>query len=291
MSITRPKLLLDANVFRSLASRELAQHEARLLRVAGHREPPLLWVAPVTFDELLCHVRVEEAADFSHFREAFSWMDRLCGNGGMAEDILWVVLRRALVAVPPYDGQISVLLNWLRRKLIKTQSFEDLDAELLGAIEAERANYTQRLNAWLARRRTIHDKARVPPKAGEPRLEGKKMVVGALLELTRTQAEPYAAAWGPLRPEAELKHEMREVIAFALAFLNNSRNRDGYNVEKNDDDYNDGWLLEYLPAGYTLVTGDRRLHGTVVNGGCRDPRIVDVAGALDIAEAVLAGEQ
>ena len=60
---TSPKLLLDANVFRDLANGAIPQFEERLRRVAAFRSPPLLWICPITFDEIVSHIPTITLAD------------------------------------------------------------------------------------------------------------------------------------------------------------------------------------------------------------------------------------
>ena len=111
----------------------------------------------------------------------------------------------------------------------------------------------------------------------------------AFFEISRKYAEPYLSEWGPFRPEEEQRREQREMAAFELVRLINSRNPQGYNVRKHEGDYNDGWLLGYLSVGYRLVTNDRRLRNSIEMAGCKDPRISDVGEAVELAEAWLAG--
>ena len=47
-----PMLLLDTNVFRDLADGKLTTYEKRLLEIAKHRSPPLLWTCPIVGDEI-----------------------------------------------------------------------------------------------------------------------------------------------------------------------------------------------------------------------------------------------
>jgi hypothetical protein len=185
-----PKLLLDANVFRDLADGNLGVYEARLLEVASFRSPPLLWVCPTTFDEIVSHIRAEEAARFPHFREALRWMDRLCGNAGMAEDFPWILWHGLFVGSAPYDkGELSVLLNQLRRELIKAQRFEEVSQENIEAILWIRQDAKRRIDKWAEGKRELHEKARPEPKPGEPRIEGKVAMASAILDSSRKYAE------------------------------------------------------------------------------------------------------
>jgi hypothetical protein len=287
-----PRSLLDANVFRDLARGKLRKYEARLLRVAEYKSPPLLWVCPTTFQEIVSHVRVEEADMFQHFRDSLRWMDRLCGNSGMAEDLPWVALR-GVFAGPgaPYDNpSLSVSLNRVRRTLIKVERFEDVPAEILEAITTVRAEAIKKIDSWAERTAAMQAAVRVEPGPGEPRHEGKEMVSSLELEISRKHAEPFRPLWGEFRTDEDQRREQREMIAFELSRLLNARNPKGYNVDKHRGDYHDGWLLAYLAAGYHLVTGDARLLSALRMGGCTDARVVDVAGALKLAEAWLAAE-
>src|SRR5688572_1758949 len=93
MASEPPKLLLDANVFRALVEGSLDQYKDRLLKIATCRKPPVLWACPTTFTELAGHVRVAQAHRFEEIREALLWMERLCCNEGMAEQVYWTLVR------------------------------------------------------------------------------------------------------------------------------------------------------------------------------------------------------
>jgi hypothetical protein len=282
-----PKLLLDANVFRDLADGTLAQLEQRLLHVAAHRSPPLLWTCPIVFDEIVCHVRAEEAERFEHFRDALRWMDRLCGNAGMAEDLGWVLRRAVFARAVLYDGELSTVLNKFRRRLIKLGRFADVPEDLLEAVSGLRVESRERIDAWATRHRQIQSFARAEPKPGERRIEGKVATSNAFFEISRKHAAADMPVWGPFRPEAEQRAEQREMAAFELAHLLKARSREGYNVEKHEGDYNDGWLLAYPSVGYRLITGDVRLRRALEMAGCTNPRVSDVGEAVDIAESWL----
>jgi hypothetical protein len=284
-----PKLLLDTNVFRDLADGTLAQFEQRLVNVAWHRSPPLLWACPITFDEIVCHIRAEEADRFEHFREALRWMDRLCGNLGMAEDLPWVLRRGVFTRAVSYDGVLSTVLNWARRRLIKVERFADVPEDLIDNIGRLRAQSRENIEAWNGRRRQMQKRARVEPKPGEPRVEGTVAASGAVLVVSRRHVEVDLPVWGPFRSDDDQRMNQREMAAFELSHLLKARHRQGYNVQKHEGDYNDGWLVAYTAAGYHLVTGDRRLRRALEMGECKDPRVLDVHEALDVAEAWLAG--
>ena len=52
------------------------------------------------------------------------WVDRLCGNAGTAEDLPWVLRRGVVAGSVPYDNEkLSVILNQVRRDLIKAERF------------------------------------------------------------------------------------------------------------------------------------------------------------------------
>jgi hypothetical protein len=185
-----PKLLLDANVFRDLADGALPQYQHRLLRVAAFRSPPLLWICPITFDEIISHIRAEEAHRFEHFRDSLRWVDRLCGNAGLAEDLPWI-LRRGVFAGPgaPYDNQkLSATLNQVRRDLIKVERFANVPAQIVDVVPKIRKDALQRINKWAAHWREPHAKVGVEPSPGEPRLEGKALVSSIVLEISRKHA-------------------------------------------------------------------------------------------------------
>ena len=287
-----PKLLLDANIFRDLADGALAQFEQRLLRVATHRSPPLLWTCPIVFDEIVCHVRAEQADRFEHFRDALGWMERLCGNAGMAEDLGWVLRRAVFARAVPYDGELSTVLNQFRRRLIKIDRFADIPKDLLEAVAGLRAESRERIDASGRSATARSRRSRAPSRSpAEPGIEGKIATSNAFFEISRKHAAADMPVWGPFRPEAEQRQEQREMAAFELAYLLKARSREGYNVEKHEGDYNDGWLLAYPSVGYLLITGDVRLRRALEMAGCTNPRVSDVGEAVDIAESWLASSR
>ena len=89
-----------------------------------------------------------------------------------------------------------------------------------------------------------------------------------------------------MRSREEIKERQREFIAFELAFVLKCGNRDGYNVRKYANDYNDALLCRYPSAGYTLVTSDRRMIDALREGRCKDPRVIGIEEALNLAEGV-----
>jgi hypothetical protein len=167
-----PKLLLDTNVFRDLAEGKLAAYEERLLEVAKHRSPPLLWACPIVFEEIACHIRAKEADQFEHFRDALRWMDKLCSNLGMAEDLPWVLRRGVFEREIPYDGALSTAVNQIRREVITLERFTDVPAGLLEIINKTRVQARERLDAWAVRRKAIQEAARSKPQPGERGVDG-----------------------------------------------------------------------------------------------------------------------
>jgi hypothetical protein len=282
-----PKLLLDTNVFRDLADGNLRMDEARLLRVAENKSPALLWISPMTFDEMAAHVRADEAGQFTHFRDALRWVDRLCGNLGVAEDLPWILRRGAFASAPLYDSRRLVGMNVARRELIKLDRFADVPPRLVDTVKRLRADLTQRIDAWNEGRRQMQALVRAQPESGEPGLDARLVVADAVLEISRKQAGAQSPDWGAFRSEDEQRREQRELAAFELSHLLNGQNPHGYNVDKHRGDYHDGWLLAYLAAGYHLVTSDARLRSALRLGGCEDPRVLDVGAGLDLAEAWL----
>jgi hypothetical protein len=71
---SEPKLLLDANVFYDLAVGRLDRYKDRLLKIAKLRNPPLLWAAPITFEEIASRLKAER---FGYIRDVLEWMERL----------------------------------------------------------------------------------------------------------------------------------------------------------------------------------------------------------------------
>jgi hypothetical protein len=284
-AVGAPRLLLDANVFRDLAEGSLRQFEERLLRIAECREPPLLWTCPIASDEVLCHVRVEEADEFDHFREALRWMDRLCGNLGMAEDLLWIRRRPVFVEAAPYENsELSIALNQIRRRILRAETFGHLDSDVRESIEERRKQYAAEIARWTERRARLVAGVQEPPPPGTSKIEGYPMVANAIFEVSRKFEKKHAPGWGQFSEPEDQKHAQREVIAFELALLLKAKDHSDYKIEKHQNDYNDGWLCAYPGAGYTLVTGDRKLMKALQRGECKNPRVLEVGAALDLAE-------
>ena len=197
-----PKLLLDANVFRDLAEGSLRQFEERLLRVAECRAPPLLWTCPIVSDEVLCHVRVEEADRFDHFREALRWMDRLCGNLGMAEELLWIRRRPVFVEAAPYENNdLSIALNQIRRRILRAES--DVRGNSIPtwwrAVEERRKQYAAEIAQWIGRRAVLVVAVQEPPPPGTTKIEGYPMVANAVLRNREDTKLSTPRAGGDLR--------------------------------------------------------------------------------------------
>jgi hypothetical protein len=283
-----PRLLLDSNVFRDLAEGNLRPFEGRLLRLAEIRTPPVLWTCPLVVDEIACHIRVQEAAKFADFRRALLWMERLCGNLGMAEDLSWVRRRAVFADVAPYeDRDFLVRLNRVRRLLLKAERFDQVPPELLEMMELLRANYTEEITGWTSRRADLLESARKIIKPGQAGKPAFAVIADAIVRTSRKCEEPFAATWGAFRSWEEQKTAQSEVIAFELAQFHKARDHHKYKVHPND--HNDGWLCAYTGAGYLVVTSDGKLRRALLRGGCKDPRVLDLGAALDRAEASLSG--
>ena len=194
-----PRLLLDTNVYVDLAEGLLPSEGARLLRIAAHRTPPLVWACEITFDELICHVRQKEESDFPKYRSAFGWMDRLCGNLGMAEDLAWVLHRGVFVGLLPYRGSLPIALNRARREVIKASAFADLRPEFRETVKVLRQEYEGRIQRWVGWRTELHNAARVEPTPGQSGKEGWQLVTEAVREVSRKHIKEDASLWGGFR--------------------------------------------------------------------------------------------
>ena len=206
-----PKLLLDSNVFRDLAEGNFREFEGRLLRLAQIRTPPVLWTCPIVVDEIACHIRPEHADRFSDYRGALLWMQRLCGNLGMAEDLSWIRRRAVFASAAPYDDHtLSTMLNRMRRLLLKAETFDQVPAELLEMIELLRANYLKEITGWTDRRTDLLKMARTILKSGQRSEQVFATITDAILTSSRSCEEPFAAVWGAFRSRAEQKLAQRE---------------------------------------------------------------------------------
>jgi hypothetical protein len=282
-----PRLLLDTNIYRHIDGRLAGQNE-RLLRVAAHRTPPLLWACEITFDELVYRIRRDDSQEFERCRRALRWMERLCGGRGMAEDNKWILRSGVFEQAAPYDGRLAVELVKVRRGIIETKTVADFPDSFWAVIEELRTGYQTRIDAWVAGRTTTGEAARVRPLPGAPVVEGSEVAAGAVLEISRKHAANSADTWGAFRSDEDQRRAQRELIAFEVSLLDKARHPQGYNHDKHRSDYNDYWLCAYCAAGYTLVTADDRLRRSLLDAGCKDPRLVSLEEALAIAESWLA---
>jgi hypothetical protein len=281
-----PRLLLDTNVYFRLADRRLPGIRDRLLKVAKHRTPPLFWWCEVPFDELVCRLGPDDQEDFERHRRALWWMEQLCGDAGTAEDQTWVLRRGAFARSVPCSPEKGKILVGVRREILRTASFADLSADFRSNIDVLRGGYQQRIAAWITRRTTVGEAARLPRKPGEP--GDLDVAADGVLDISRKHASDQAALWGPFKSDDDQKHAQRELIAFEVSLLQKARNPQPYNHANHPSDYNDYWLLAYCAAGYTIVTIDDRLRRTITNAGCVDPRLVTLDEGLARAEAWLA---
>lgn len=282
-----PKLLLDTNVFRELADGGLEQDRARLLEISKWRSPPLLWACPITFEELVCHVRVAETKQFEHFRQALVWMDNLCRNDGIAEDLPWILNWGVFGKGQPYQNGLTVAINRVRRQIAKAATFDQLSGEIVQAIEQMRSHHTDVVDRWTTLRAKTLEAMRVPLSPDDQKIEASGAVGRAVVETSRKYAAFFSPIWGAFRTAEDQRDVQREMIAFTLSDLFKARNPGGYNAHKHKTDYNDGWLCAYPAAGYTLVTLDNRLKDALKQAGCKNPRVVNMSEALQVAETWL----
>lgn len=280
-----PKLLLDTNVYLDLADGLLPTESKRLEAIAAHRDPPLLWTCQIPFDELVCRTSEGGPTDFLRYRAALRWMDDLCE---MAEPLWWVLRRAVFVAAGPKDDELAQALVEIRQEILRAETYDQLPAHFKSAIDALRAQYTERIDAWVKRRTRMNGAAREKVKPGERGIRDTVLASNAVSAVLRKYVEADATTWGPLRAEEDQKHAQREVIAFEVSLLRKALNPAGYNHAKRRSDYNDYWLCAYPAAGYTIVTREKRLPDALKQGECVDPRMVSLETGIAIAEAWLA---
>jgi hypothetical protein len=291
--IEPPRLLLDTNVYLDLADRRLLAVEKRLDAIAAHRDPPLFWACELTFDELVCHITEDEAADFPLYRAALWWMERLCKGLGMAEPLKWVIRRGVFAEVLPDDRKQAEALRDARREILGAERYDQLSPELRELIEVMRADYTNRINRWVEGRTKVQAVVRAELGIDDPAKRPRphqvppgytNEVARLLFAISRKHAAKGISTWGPLRDDDDQKRAQREMIAFEVALMLKARNPAGYDHAGQRSDYNDYWLLAYLAAGYRLVTRDRPLRNLVRYGGCPDGRLMTLAEGIEEAE-------
>lgn len=280
-----PKLLLDTNVFRALADGELRPYEERLLRVAQQRNRPLLWTCPTVCQEILCHIRPEEADRFDHFREALLWTERLCGDDGMAEDHPWIRTCALFTERGPVEDKARAAVNQIRRSILQAQTFADVTPQMLESLRRFRAAFEEKITEWKQDQAQVFEVMRKLTAAPEKYLLA--VLTETILETARRIEERRVSSWGPMVSREDQKIAMREVIAFRLSQYRKARLHPDYSVKTND--HNDGWLCPYPGAGFVLVTGDEKLKRALLMAECENPRVMELPEAVDAAEAALGG--
>jgi hypothetical protein len=283
-----PKLLLDTNIYLALAKHALGKLEGRFRQIAACRTPPLFWTCATVFEELTGHIHRRNAAKFDLYRRSLGWMDDLCGNGGVAEDLAWILSRGVFANALPYDDDRRAGLNAMRRAIIRAPHFDDVPEKIRSAIEAQRADHLAEVERWVRQMQTFVQMLKSPRAPRVLTVQAETAIPEGIVDLATRTALEYHGFWGTLQSREEIKERQREYIAFELAFVMKCGNRLGYNVRKYANDYNDALLCRYPCAGYTLVTTDRRMIDTLRQGRCREPRVIGIEEALKTAEAWLA---
>ncbi|MEO8214760.1 MAG: hypothetical protein ABI560_16280 [Myxococcales bacterium] len=267
----------------------LDHQKSRLLRIAELRTPPLFWACEITFEELVSHVRPEEADEFGHFRDALMWMEKLCGNSGMAETLPWILRRAVFVSSLPHEDSYLATFNRLRRLVIKAGTFDEVPAEVVNHIARARTAYRDRVEGWArglaVTLQEIQKRISRAKRRGDP-IDVIDLATRTVLFVTRSRAVEEAPLSGAVRSVDEQLILQRERIAFEASQVFKAGRP--YNVFKHLTDYGDSWLCAYPAAGYTLVTQDDRLKKSLLLGRCVNPRVVSLDEALNIAEAWIA---
>ena len=280
----RPKFLLDTNVFRRLADGKLGEIEERLLKIGRLRRTgqPVWWTCPTVCQEILCHIRPEEADRFDHFHLALRWMEDLCGNDGMAEDFPWALACGLFTERGSSEDGTVVLFNQVRRKFLRARTFAEVTPQMLESLRGLRAAFEERIAEWKHGQAQALEGMRklMPAPVTEEALLA--VLTEAIVNAIRRLQEPRVSSWGQMRSGEDQKIAMREVIAFRLSQYRKARQYPNYFVKTND--HNDGWLCPYPGAGFCLVTGDEKLKRALLMAGCEDPRVMELPEALEAAE-------
>jgi hypothetical protein len=286
----RPKLLLDANVFRHLAAGSLDHYKDRLLAIARSGKPRLLWFCPITFHEIAGHVHDGGADMFDHIRTAILWMHRLCGDDGVAEDLQWV-LNASVFAVPqPYESRGTDAINTMKNFILSARVFGELPKALPPLVKKLHAKHQGIVDMWIGEYRKAFLAPTAPQRGSVKLREARTKLTEMLLDATRPPRKKRSGrVWGALRSEEEQVIAMREVIASETARLMKAGNDPKYDLSGHRNDFNDNYLCAYPAVGYSLVTEDHNIRKALIYGGCKDPRVVDVDQGVEIAEMYLKG--
>jgi hypothetical protein len=283
-----PKLLLDANIFRRLGESKLAAYEERLLQIAKSHTPPLLWICPITFEELFGNLRGGKPEEFVRIQAALAWTHRLCGVDGIAEELEWIVKRGLFVNAQPYDQALSLAFDDARRTVLEAASFEDIPSEVIAAVGSMSAIHFANQKRSLPSRVALIEEAKLPPDPNKPLTDTATVVTNNSILVFRRRHQADRYLWGDFKSVEDQALAFRELFAFDMWHLDQAAEHANYNVEKRKGDYNDRWLCAYPAAGYELVTLDTGILNASTK--CEAPRMRSLDQAVSRAEAWLKTE-
>jgi predicted nucleic acid-binding protein len=187
VALEAPRFLLDTNVYLDLVDGLRGDQRERLLKVAAHATPPLLWACEVTFEELMSRLRLSDQRRFERHRKALWWMEKLTGVAGMAEDRAWIKRRGVFVKGVPHDAAHGEAMVAVRREILRTENARQLSRHFRSIILSRRRALYRSITRWVAARNRLgrqirrwiaHEKAR----GVDVRRPIAEMVVDATLE-------------------------------------------------------------------------------------------------------------
>lgn len=270
---TADRLLLDTQIHRNLAYGRFPAHQVAALERLAAVRPRVLWTCDIVIRELIAHIRPQEAGVFPHFREAFRWMDHLCGNSGIAAPLhhaVWTAVFGETLALPKSH---LVGLNQWRRRLLKANSIDDV--AMMKPTESIYSWSRQEKDVWSGLGRQLRWGLRKKPR--HTAKERRDAIVQALVQIITDNVLEEGRRRGLFPPGGtpspeRIMVELREFIHLHVKVFS-AKSVASYNYRKHATDAMDRWLLVYPGAGYTLVTEDQRLVRTLSETGCPEPRV------------------
>jgi hypothetical protein len=252
--------------------------------------PELFWLPEIPVQELISPILTANERLFRDLVEALRWADRLAGNR-LAEGYDYALRLGATSAPLDRNEEMRIEINRTRRKFIKIEKVSDITVEmrrsatfLRDATNGQRSKWVERCTKMVAEMKIL-----LAPHLEKP--TGREIVDSILRvsgEVMEDIARRHRDEHGEQRAVEEIRHSLREFFHFEAAAIEKALAPNGYNFEKNRNDFHDWILCAYPAAGYSVVTGDKRLLRALEGAQCPSPRVVDVAAGIHIAEEWLA---
>ncbi len=275
------RYLLDSNIFRKLACGELKDFEEPLRKAGAYEGTECtLWTSNIALQEIVQHIHQGKANDFEMYREALVWMDDLCGDTGFAGNT------RHAIDKAVFDGfdqaPDSAIPNQLRRRIIKTTSFNNLSSNDRTCLAKLSPLLQKDRDSWSDSHQRAYESLRAKGICADRNFDCKAVAEG-LFDIIWPEIEEQARDGGTrgasLRPKEEIRSRYREHSYFGVALHRKALSQHGYNFQKHATDYFDQQFCLFAAQGFQLVTVDFRLLKTLKEVQCPFPRVISLADA------------